>query len=41
MLDHLDTKCPNLDLVGFMAMGKLSDRGGFVKIREIRDHICA
>ena len=40
MLDHIDTKCPRLDLVGFMAMGKLSDRAGFVTIREIRDKVC-
>jgi hypothetical protein len=41
MLDHIDTKCPRLDFVGFMAMGKLSDREGFVTVRQIRDKICA
>lgn len=41
MLDHIDTKCPRLDLIGFMAMGKLSDRTGFATIRELRDKVCS
>lgn len=40
MLEHIETKCPRLDLVGFMAMGKLSDREGFIQIRQIRDRVC-
>lgn len=40
MLEHIDTKCPRLDLIGFMAMGKLGDREGFVTVRQVRDKIC-
>jgi uncharacterized pyridoxal phosphate-containing UPF0001 family protein len=40
MLEHIDINCPRLELRGFMAMGKLSDRDGFIAVRQIRDKIC-
>ena len=40
MIQHIDTNCPRLDLKGFMAMGKLNDREGFISIRQLRDKVC-